>query len=85
MQSNDRSNDDELVRNNFQLILSSNSNHLAHEDLELLNSDEMRGVRMLLEISKPEQILEKEKILSTIIVFGGATISDRLSAKKKVE
>ena len=85
MESEELSNDIELVKNSLQLILSSNSYHLAHEDLELLNSDEMRGVRMLLEISKPEQILEKEKILSTIIVFGGANISDKLSAKQKLE
>ncbi len=84
MKDKERSNNEELVKDNLQLILSSNSYHLAHEDLELLNSNEMRGVRMLLEISKPEQILEKEKILSTIIVFGGANISDRFSTMKKL-
>jgi len=80
-----RSHNEELVKSNLQLILSSNSYHLAHEDLELLNSNDMRGVRMLLEISKPEQILEKEKILSTVIVFGGANLSDKLSIKQKLE
>jgi len=29
----------------------------------------MRGVRMLLEITKPDLILEENKILSTIIIF----------------
>ncbi|WP_320674027.1 LOG family protein [Prochlorococcus sp. MIT 1341] len=85
VESQERSDDIQLVEKNLQLILSSNSYDLAHEDLELLNSDEMRGVRMLLEISKPEQILEKEKIISTIIVFGGANISDKLSTKRKLE
>ncbi len=85
MESEERSNDIQLVEKNLRLILSSNSYDLAHEDLELLNSDEMRGVRMLLEISKPEQILEKEKIISTIIVFGGANISDSLSTKEKLD
>ena len=84
MEFQERSDNKELVKNNLQLILSSNSYHLAHKDLELLSSDEMRGVRMLLEISKPEQILEKEKILSTIIIFGGANIADRLSTSKKL-
>ncbi len=85
MKHYERSDDNEIAKQNLKLILSSNSYHLAHQDLELLNSDEMRGVRMLLEISKPEQILENEKILSTIIVFGGANILDRLSAKRKLE
>ncbi len=38
----------------------------------------MRGVRMLLEITKPELILEEQNIISTIIVFGGAKINDEL-------
>lgn len=84
MDLEERSNDIELVKRNLQLILSSNSYQLAHEDLEMLNSDEMRGVRMLLEIGKPEQILEKEEILSTIIVFGGANIAKCSSIKQKI-
>ena len=57
---------------NLNLILDSNSYKLAQEDLNLLRSDEMRGVRMLLEITKPELVLEEQNIISTIIVFGGA-------------
>jgi len=74
-----RSDDLELVRKNLELIISSNNYQLAHEDRELLNSDEMRGVRMLLEINKPEKILEEQNILSTIIVFGGASLTDKSS------
>ncbi len=54
---------------NLELIVSSSNYQLAHEDKKLLNSDEMRGVRMLLEISKLKKILEEQNILSTIIVF----------------
>ena len=57
---------------------------IAHEDQQLLNSDVMRGVRMLLEISKPEQYLELAGITSTIIVFGGARIVDPDNAKKQL-
>ena len=45
-------------KKNLNLILDSNSYKLAQEDLKLLRSDEMRGVRMLLEITKPELVLE---------------------------
>ena len=44
----------------------------SYEDIGLLSRNEMRGVRMLLEITKPDLILEENKILSTIIIFGGA-------------
>ena len=55
MSSQNRSDDQELVSKNLELIISSSNYQLAHEDRELLNSDEMRGVRMLLEINKPEK------------------------------
>ena len=62
MSSQNRSDDQELVSKNLELIISSSNYQLAHEDRELLNSDEMRGVRMLLEINKPEKILEEQNI-----------------------
>ena len=85
MSSQNRSDDQELVSKNLELIISSSNYQLAHEDRELLNSDEMRGVRMLLEINKPEKILEEQNILSTIIVFGGASLSDKSSIDNRIE
>ena len=85
MSSQNRSDDQELVSKNLELIISSSNYQLAHEDRELLNSDEMRGVRMLLEINKPEKILEEQNILSTIIVFGGASLSDKSSINQRIE
>ena len=85
MNKQNRSDDRELVSKNLELIISSNNYQLAHEDKELLNSDEMRGVRMLLEISKPEKILEGQNILSTIIVFGGANLSDKSSIDQRID
>jgi len=85
MSTHNRSDDLELVRKNLELIISSNNYQLAHEDRELLNSDEMRGVRMLLEINKPEKILEEQNILSTIIVFGGASLTNKSSINNRLE
>ncbi|WP_269613026.1 LOG family protein [Prochlorococcus marinus] len=85
MNNQNRSDDLELVSKNLELIISSSNYQLAHEDRELLNSDEMRGVRMLLEINKPEKILEEHNILSTIIVFGGANLSDKSSIENRIE
>ena len=85
MSTQNRSDDLKLVSKNLELIISSNNYQLAHEDRELLNSDEMRGVRMLLEINKPEKILEEQNILSTIIVFGGASLTDKSSIDHRLE
>ncbi len=81
----ERSNEVELVASNLEAILKSSTYKLAHEDIELLNTDEMRGVRMLLEITKPEQVIEKENIISTVIVFGGVHISEEITSKRRLD
>ena len=81
----ERSNDFELVASNLEAILKSSTYSLAHEDIDLLNTDEMRGVRMLLEITKPEQVIEKENIISTVIVFGGVHISEEITSKRRLD
>ena len=70
---------------NLNLIINSDSYKLAYEDIGLLSRNEMRGVRMLLEITKPDLILEENKILSTIIIFGGASITEESKTKEKIE
>ena len=67
---------------NLNLIINSDSYKLAHEDISFLNRDEMRGVRMLLEITKPDLILEANKILSTII-FLEAQVSQKNQIQKR--
>ncbi|MCI4664293.1 MAG: LOG family protein [Neomegalonema sp.] len=47
---------------------------LAFEDAEFLKSDPMRGVRLQLELEKPERIMHARGLESTVILFGGARI-----------
>ncbi len=70
---------------NLNLIINSDSYKLACEDIGLLNRNEMRGVRMMLEITKPDLILEENKILSTIIIFGGASVAEESKTKEKID
>jgi len=70
---------------NLNLIINSDTYKLAHEDIGLLSRNEMRGVRMLLEITKPDLILEENKILSTIIIFGGASITEESNTKNRIK
>ena len=79
-----RSEDERLVNENLSRILQSSSYQLAYADEELLSSAEMRGVRMLLEITKPQQILEAEGVESTIIIFGGVNIIERSAAEGRL-
>lgn len=49
---------------------------LAFDDPEFLCRDDLRPVRLQLEILKPEMILDEQGIKSTIVLFGGARIPE---------
>jgi uncharacterized protein (TIGR00730 family) len=73
-----------LVAENMERILASPSYLLAQEDPALLSKEEMRGVRMLLELEKPELALQADRIHSTVIVFGGTQIVERTAAERRL-
>ncbi|MHB0994800.1 MAG: LOG family protein [Elusimicrobiales bacterium] len=49
----------------------------AYLDPEFLSSDEMRPVRLQLELQKPEMTLAEHGVKSTVVVFGSARIWDK--------
>ena len=73
-----------LVAENMEAILSSPSYSLAQDDRKLLERPEMRGVRMLLELGKPEMAFQADSITSTVIVFGGTQIVERPAAERRL-
>ena len=69
-------NPDERLR----AILDSPTYRLAYEDIDLLGQEELRPLRLQLELLKPERILHEQGIHSTVVVFGGARVSDAETA-----
>jgi uncharacterized protein (TIGR00730 family) len=63
----------------------SESYRLAFNDPEFLLRDELRGVRLQLEIMKPEIIQQELGINSTVVMFGGARIPDPETAAKRLQ
>ncbi len=57
---------------------------LASEDLEFLAKDDLRPLRLQLELLKPEWHLRQENIRSTVVVFGSARILPPEEADKRV-
>jgi uncharacterized protein (TIGR00730 family) len=57
----------------------------AYEDIEFLGRDELRPVRLQLELLKPELIQQEQGVHSTIVVFGGTRIgpADEMGEKVK--
>ncbi|MGE0467732.1 MAG: TIGR00730 family Rossman fold protein [Steroidobacteraceae bacterium] len=58
----------------LRAIKNSPSYRLAHEDLDLLASDDLRAVRLQLELLKPERQLQRHNVRSTVVVFGSARL-----------
>ena len=52
--------------------LGSASFQLAFADEEFLLAEEQRGIRLMLELSKPDQLLHKKGIQHTVVMFGSA-------------
>jgi hypothetical protein len=57
---------------------------LAFQDPDLLLRDELRPVRLQLEVLKPELLLQEQHIESTVVVFGSARIPDPETAESRL-
>ena len=57
---------------------------LAFHDKEFMSEDFNRPVRLQLELLKTEMRLREEKIVSTIVTFGGTRILEPVKARAKV-
>ncbi|WFB34716.1 LOG family protein [Kiritimatiellota bacterium B12222] len=53
-------------------LLKAPAYKMAFKDPELMDRDELRPVRLLLELQKPELAMQDQHIESTIVVFGSA-------------
>lgn len=62
----------------------SSSYTLAYQDVDFLLRDELRAVRLQVELLKPELILKEQHIESTIVIFGSARIPDPEKAEAQL-
>ena len=62
----------------------SASYQLAFQDPDFLLRDELRPVRLQLEVLKPELILQEQHIESTVVVFGSARTLDPETAESQL-
>ena len=54
----------------------------AYQDLDFLRREELRPVRLQLELLKPEMGMIEQQVVSTIVCFGSTRIKPRREAKK---
>lgn len=75
---------DDAARRRVRLLKKSSSYVKAYEDISLLNRDELRPVRLQLELLKPELIQSHEGVESTIVVFGGTRVRESAEMQQRV-
>ncbi len=65
--------------------ITSSSFIPADKDTEFLQRDELRPIRIGLELLKPELIQKEENIQSTIVVFGSARLQEPAAARQALK
>ena len=76
--------EDPLSHQRVQALLDSPSYREADEDVDFLNRDTVRGVRLLLDYLKPETLLAQHGVQHTIVTFGSTRIAEPAAALRKV-
>lgn len=77
--------DDADAPRRLQAILESPSYCEADEDIDFLNIDATRGVRLQIDYLKPELLLTQHGIEHTVVVFGSTRIPEPAAARRAVE
>ena len=79
------SSEDEDAPAKVERILKSPSYRRADEDVDFLNADETRGVRLQIDYLKPQILLDRHGIEHTMVVFGGTRIVEPAAAAQELE
>lgn len=66
-------------------LLESQAYLRAEDDTAFLHRDELRHVRLQLEYLKTELAFQKHQVHSTVVLFGGARISEPAAAQREVD
>ncbi len=75
--------DDPEAMARVKAIMESPGYRQADEDLDFLQADETRGVRLQIDYLKTEHLLETHGVKHTIVVFGSTRIVEPSAARRK--
>jgi uncharacterized protein (TIGR00730 family) len=79
------SEEDAEAMRRVKTILESPSYRQADSDIEFLNLDQTRGVRLQIDYYKAELLLEQHGVEHTIVVFGSTRIREPAAAQRRIE
>ncbi len=75
--------DDERAER-IRAIRRSSSYRQAHIDPDFMGREELRPVRLQLELLKPELIMQEHGVRSTVVVFGGTRVVELTRAEQRL-
>ena len=58
-------------------IMADPSYRLAYRDPDFIGSEDLRPLRLEMELLKPEMLMDQHGIESTIVVFGGTQVAPK--------
>ena len=73
---------DEAAAKRQQKVMDDPAYRLAYLDPDYIRREDLRPLRLELELLKPEMLLEEKGIRSTIVVFGGTQIKESSEANQ---
>src|SRR5512139_1422231 len=76
--------DDPQAPDRVRALLASPSYRQADKDLDFLDSEDTRGVRLEIDYLKPELELRRRGVEHTIVVFGSTRIREPAAAARRV-
>ena len=79
------SKEDPQAMERVNTIMNSPGYRMADQDVDFLNRDEIRGVRLEIDYSKPELLLQQHEVDHTIVVFGSTRIPEPSAARTRVD
>lgn len=78
-------NDQQDEQARLKAIMEHPSYRLAYRDPDFIGSEELRPLRLEMELLKPEMILDEKGIKSTVVIFGGTQVAPRDQAEEMME
>jgi uncharacterized protein (TIGR00730 family) len=77
--------DDPRAPERVRELLASSTYRQADKDLDFLDGEDTRGVRLQIDYLKPELELRRQGVEHTIVVFGSTRIHEPVAAKRRVQ
>ena len=76
--------DDAGAQERLDAIMTDPSYEIAYQDEQFIGREDLRPIRLQLELLKPEKMMEAAGIQSSVVVFGGTQVDSKEQAEERM-